>query len=104
MAQIFGGGELNVHTLRLKHDSDFPSQTVRIPGSIAAHNDGAAFRRQHQCGKYAKERGLAAAVGTKKAKQLGALHLEGNAVERNSFIVAMPDVIDDYGGRGCWTG
>src|SRR5580700_10101914 len=94
MPEILVGGELEVDALGLKDHADLAAYAGRLLRGIATHDGGAAGGGEHQGGKNPEERGLAAAIRTKQAKQFGRTHGERNAVESSAVLVAMEHVLN----------
>src|SRR5215471_5067935 len=68
MPQVLGRSQLQVNTLRLKHNTDLSAQTVGVLGGIVAQDQGATAGWDHDGRKNAEKCGLAAAVWSQQSK------------------------------------
>ena len=98
--QVLVRGQLRINALGLKHDADLTSQAGRVLRRIASHHQGAAAGRNHQGGENSEQRGLAAAVRAKQAKQFRRAHVERNSIQRRAVLVAMDNVLYGNDRRG----
>jgi len=98
MPEVFVGGQLGIDALGLEHHADLATEVRGVLCSVTTHDEGAASGGDHQCGKDAEERGLAAAIGTEEPEEFGGADIKGDAVERGAVFVAMDEVL--YGDNG----
>ncbi len=71
VAKVFRRRKLYVNALCLKDHPDVAPQSVGIGGYVVAENERPAGARDHKGGENPEQGGLAAAVRTQQAEQLG---------------------------------
>ena len=70
MPEIFVGGELGIDALRLEDDADVAAQRSGLANGVEAGDGGAAGGGDHERGKNAEQRGLAAAVRAEQVRRV----------------------------------
>ena len=91
--QVFFGRQLDVDALRLEDHADVAAHQRGFARDIVAHDQRAPAGGQHQGRENAEGRGLAAAVGTQQAEDLGRPHVERNPGQRDAISVLMAQVL-----------
>src|SRR5579863_3108625 len=100
MPEVLGRGQLHINTLRLENYANLPPQIVRITRDIEAHDRSASPDRNHQRGEDAKQRGLAAAIGSQQPEKFGVTNIKRHAVQSSAVAVMMNNILDrNHGGR-----
>src|SRR5208283_2507082 len=102
--KVLAGRKFGVHALSLENYPNAPAQSSGLTNSIEPGDDRGARSRNHERGKNAEERRLAAAVGAKQAEQFSAAHVKRNIVERGAIGVAVNDIPNLNDGCGRWRG
>src|SRR5580692_6515862 len=92
MPEILSSREFNVDAWCLEDHSNVAAKTVRVTGDVEPHNLGAPANRNHESGKYAKQRGFSAAIRPQQSEEFGATHIEGDAIQRSSVTITMHDI------------
>ena len=87
--QVLFRRELDVDALRLKNHSNVAAHQRRLARHVVSHDQRAAAGGQHQGGENAEGRGLAAAVGSKQAKDFSRTHIKRNPGECDAVAVLM---------------
>src|ERR1019366_3882070 len=99
MPEVLASGKFQVDAWGLKDDADAAAQGSRLANGVEASNSGIAGGRNHERGKNAEKRGLAAAVGTEQAEEFGGANVEGHSIERGAVGIAVNDVAHLNDGR-----
>src|SRR5580692_7462847 len=92
MPEILSSREFNVDAWCLEDHSNVAAKTVRVTGDVEPHNLGAPANRNHESGKYAKQRGFSAAIRPQQSEEFGPTHIEGDAIQRSSVTITMHDI------------
>ena len=100
-AQILGAGEFGVAGHVLRNDADGGAHRIGVVNDIVPGHNGRAAGGRHQRRQHADERALARAVGSQKAEDLAARHVETDVVDRQQRAEALADAFDlDRGAAG----
>src|ERR1051326_6747382 len=92
VTEVFLRRQFHVNALRLEDDADLFAQVRSVARSIESGDDRASSAGQHKRGKDAEHSRLAAAVGSKKSKDLGAIDVEADPVQGGSIAVKMAKI------------
>src|SRR5690348_3420187 len=93
MPQVLRCRELHVHALRLKDDADAAADLVGLPARIKAAHQCAPTGWQHERGENAKQRRLAASVGSEQGEDLARIHGEGDPIQRRALAIIVAKIL-----------
>ena len=86
--EIFADGQLAIETRMLKHNTEPPPHCSGFARQVVAEESCASRLNRRQRREQLEERGFAAAVGSKEAKDLAARDRERYIAERFAIAVA----------------
>src|SRR5215472_201930 len=81
--KILPNAQFGVQRERLRHEPDMPARLDVATFDLFTEEQSRPIGRRQQTGEHLHCGGLAAAVGTQKAKNLSALDSEANVVDRS---------------------
>src|ERR1039458_6474470 len=86
--EIFADRQLAVETRMLKHDAEPPPHRTGLAGQVVTEHSRASRLNRHQRREQLEQSGLAAAVGSEKAKCLHACDIDAHVAVQMPFPVA----------------
>src|SRR4051794_8310524 len=98
MLQVFSRGQFDINACRLKNHADVVANCIGFARGVVSADSRRAGSRQHERGKNAEQRCLAAAIRAEQPKNFRRSDVKRNSVQCRAFTIRMTQSLNLYGG------